>query len=382
MKKIALLFPYLRESGICKVPAIHSKMFIEESFEVDIIVRDDLIEYPYDGNLINLGVKSRSGFLKAFTYLELLYKVYRFKKQKKYDVVISHTPHCNFINVLTKGRERVITTTHITADFHNTVASMTLGFILKKSDYMVTVSKSLEVSLKRQFSVFQNKIVCIYNPVLTDSIKENALSPLVEDNFPYLLTVGRLSLQKAHWSLIKAFSVISISHPALTLIILGDGVLESALKQLVRDLGMTGKVLFKGFDNNPYRYMKNCKLFVLSSLNEGFPLVLLEAMASGAPILSSDCISGPREIITPESSLTSELDYASSFEFGYLYSNQGADENYNSTELCNSDKRLAIAIDMALKNESELNRLKNEGVSRLQSLSLKEVYKCWEPLLK
>jgi len=382
MKKIAIICPYLRESGICKVPAIHSTMFTDKGFEVDIIVRDDVVEYTYDGNLINLEVKTRPGFLKILTYFELLYKIYKVKKQKKYDIVISHTPHCNLINVLTKTKEKVITTTHITGDFHNAIASFTLGFIIRKSDYMVAVSKSLETTLKSQFPHLKRKILSIYNPVFTDNIREKSLLPFTEIDQPYLLTVGRLSKQKAHWSLIKAFSIISKSYPKLLLIILGEGRLESSLKKLVNDLELTEKVLFKGFDNNPYRYMKNCKLFVLSSLNEGFPLVLLEAMASGAAVLSSDCVSGPREIISPTSPLTSELDYGTSFEYGYLYSNQGSDESFNAQELSESDKRLAIAIDMALKNENELNRLKDEGAFRLKTLSLEEIYKQWESLLK
>lgn len=205
--------------------------------------------------------------------------------------------------------------------------------------------------------------------------------PLQGAGKSFLLSVGRLSKQKAHWSLIKAFSLIAKKNTDLILVILGEGILKAQLMLLVNELSLTDRVVFKGFDNNPYRYMKNCELFILPSLNEGFPLVLLEALASGAPVLSSDCVSGPREIISPSSSLKSEVNYEKEFEFGYLYSNIGCEMNFDANFISDADKSLASAIDNILLNKSKLNGLREKGGCRLEPLSLQAIYKEWKMIL-
>ena len=111
-----------------------------------------------------------------------------------------------------------------------------------------------------------------------------------------MLAVGRLTEQKDFSTLIHAFAQVRQGHPA-RLLILGEGEERPALEALVRKLGLEQDVNFPGWVENPYPYMVRASLFVLSSRWEGLPTVLIEALCCGTPAVSTDCPSGPREIL-------------------------------------------------------------------------------------
>src|SRR5262249_54469789 len=113
---------------------------------------------------------------------------------------------------------------------------------------------------------------------------------------PVVLGVGRLALQKDFSTLIKAFAHVRSRAPA-RLLILGDGEKRVELEVLVKELGLTADVCLLGYVDNPFAYMRRCAAFVLSSEYEGLPNSLIEAMACGAPVISTDCPCGPAEIL-------------------------------------------------------------------------------------
>ena len=113
---------------------------------------------------------------------------------------------------------------------------------------------------------------------------------------PVILGAGRLTEQKDFPTLIRAFALVRKKHPA-RLMILGEGEERSKLETLVQELGLEKEVSLPGFVDNPYKYMKRAAVFVLSSRWEGFPNVLVEAMALGTPVVSTDCPNGPAEIL-------------------------------------------------------------------------------------
>jgi glycosyltransferase involved in cell wall biosynthesis len=110
------------------------------------------------------------------------------------------------------------------------------------------------------------------------------------------LSVGRLSKEKDYATLLRAFADLQL-HPDARLIILGEGSLRDALEELVSTLRLGSRVSMPGFVSNPYAYMARAQLFVLSSQFEGLPGVLIEALACGCQVVSTDCPSGPREIL-------------------------------------------------------------------------------------
>lgn len=165
---------------------------------------------------------------------------------------------------------------------------------------VIALSKGVKTDLIKNFSIKKQKIEVIYNPVEVDKIRilsQKSVNDIKHETNTYsLLTVGRLAEEKDHSTLIKAFSLVLNSVNA-KLYIVGRGPKEEELKKSARDLGIKNKVEFLGFKKNPYKYMKNSDVFILSSLWEGFSHVIVEAMAVGTPVISTDCNSGPAEII-------------------------------------------------------------------------------------
>ena len=150
----------------------------------------------------------------------------------------------------------------------------------------------------------RERIEVIYNPVMRPELQEKAQAPLDHPWFkpggpPVVLAVGSLSVQKDFPTLIQAFAQVRQARPA-RLLILGEGTERPALEALIRQLDLEQDVSLAGFVTNPYAYMAQASLFVLSSRWEGLPGVLIEALCCGTPVISTDCPSGPREILRKE----------------------------------------------------------------------------------
>ena len=167
------------------------------------------------------------------------------------------------------------------------------------ADKIVALSNGVKNDLVLNFGIRKSKINVIYNPVEVEYIRQVSKEPVddlefLQDN-KKIISVGRLAEQKDYPTLFLAIKALSKDN--VHLIILGQGTLEKRLKILCNNLGIQDKVHFCGFKKNPFKYMKHSDLFVLSSKWEGFGHVIVEAMASGVPVLSTDCNSGPAEII-------------------------------------------------------------------------------------
>lgn len=167
------------------------------------------------------------------------------------------------------------------------------------ADQIVAVSEGVRADLIEKFHIRADKIQVIYNPMDIDSIigfsKALPEHPFFREGVLIFIAVGRLVQGKGFDILIEAFHMV-LSEMDARLIILGEGPQEESLKKLV-DTGLTGKVSFAGFQKNPYAFLSRADIFVLSSRHEGLPMVLLEAMACGIPVIATDCRSGPREIL-------------------------------------------------------------------------------------
>jgi glycosyltransferase involved in cell wall biosynthesis len=142
-----------------------------------------------------------------------------------------------------------------------------------------------------------------YNPVTTDDLPRLAAEPLdhpwvAPGAPPIVLGAGKLKPQKAFDVLLRAFSHMRARRPA-RLVILGEGPERSRLEALARKLGVAGDVALPGFAANPFAWMSRCGVFALSSAWEGLPGVLIQALACGCPVVSTDCPSGPSEILEP-----------------------------------------------------------------------------------
>jgi glycosyltransferase involved in cell wall biosynthesis len=144
------------------------------------------------------------------------------------------------------------------------------------------------------------KIKVLYNFIDLNYIHRKQLEWVDSNIFkdkPVVIACGRLTEQKGFSYLIKAFYKIKKEFKNATLLILGQGEKEEELRSLVKDLNIKDSVKFLGFQKNPYKYFYNSNLFVLSSLWEGLPGVLIEALTCEVPVVSTNCKSGPKEIL-------------------------------------------------------------------------------------
>ncbi|MFB2879957.1 glycosyltransferase [Floridanema aerugineum] len=169
------------------------------------------------------------------------------------------------------------------------------------ADGIIAASQGVAEDVSQISGVPVNNIDVIYNPVVMPELFEKAKEPIDHPWFasgepPVILGVGRLVPQKDFPTLIKAFAIVKQQISA-KLMILGEGEKRLQLEALVRELGLENDVDMPGFKDNPYTYMAKAKLFVLSSAWEGFGNVVAEAMAVGTPVVSTDCPSGPAEIL-------------------------------------------------------------------------------------
>ncbi|MBD1847830.1 glycosyltransferase [Cyanobacteria bacterium FACHB-63] len=169
------------------------------------------------------------------------------------------------------------------------------------ADGIVAVSNGVAKDLAQTASLPLSSIQTIYNPVITPELFTSAEEPVDHPWFnspdvPVLIGVGKLEAQKDFPNLIRAFAKVRQVRPA-RLVILGWGPDRPQLEALIQELGVQDDVDLSGYVQNPYAYMARSSVFVLSSAWEGLPTVLIEAMALGLPVVSTDCESGPSEIL-------------------------------------------------------------------------------------
>jgi glycosyltransferase involved in cell wall biosynthesis len=163
-----------------------------------------------------------------------------------------------------------------------------------KNRNIITVSKGVEKDFLTLTT--PKTIQTIYNPFDIEEIREKA-EEKIDLNFDYIINVGNLTKVKNQALLLKAYSKLDTN---LHLVLVGKGNQETNLKNLAKKLGIEKKVHFLGWQSNPYKYIKNAKLFVLSSNVEGFGNVLIESLILNTPVVSTNCPSGPNEILVDE----------------------------------------------------------------------------------
>ncbi len=169
------------------------------------------------------------------------------------------------------------------------------------ADAIVAASRGVADDVARMAHIPADTIQVIYNPVVTPSVLAKMQQPIdhpwfAPDAPPVILGVGRLVSQKDFPTLVNAFAIVRQQRPA-RLMILGEGEDRAKLEAQIRELGLQADVALPGFAENPYAYMAHASVFALSSIFEGFGNVVAEAMAAGTAIVSTDCPSGPAEIL-------------------------------------------------------------------------------------
>ena len=173
--------------------------------------------------------------------------------------------------------------------------------LFREADGVVAVSRGVANDIASITKIPRQKIHVIANPTVTPELTSLSRAPVAHPWFnpvtaPVILGIGGLRRSKDFPTLVRAFALVRRQRSA-RLMILGRGGRKEALLKLARELGVDEDVQLPGFVSNPYSYLAKGSVFVLSSLWEGSPNVLIEALAVGTPVVATDCPSGPRDIL-------------------------------------------------------------------------------------
>ncbi|MFX1523806.1 MAG: glycosyltransferase, partial [Promethearchaeota archaeon] len=308
-KKVLIIAPSLMFGGGAEKVASALSLNLYRHYEVSILTFFHYDEiYPFKGAYYTIG--ERHHFSRFFARF---YKMQKIIKLVDPDIIITFMNKTSFwvitIRYLTRIDIPIIISMNTNPNFHyrkRIYGKFLIRFLypLKKVDHIVPVSKELKKILVNKYRIDADKIITIYNGFDIERIQKlakenvsNQKSIFNNQNLIKFVTIGRLSKEKGHIYLIKAFSKVIREIPNSRLFIIGEGPLKGKLMKLVKKFQLENKIFLLGSIKNPYKYISKADIFVLSSLHEGLPTVLIEALACGLPIISTNCETGPKEIL-------------------------------------------------------------------------------------
>lgn len=297
-KKIALVVYSLGMGGAEKVVSDLSFQFAKQHDVTLILFDGSRMYYPYAGELIDIQCPSKHGFIaRVLNFLDRASQLRQIFRMRHFDIIISVMEHANFPAIL--ASRQTIAANHCNPDRNFSHFDWLFArWLYPRAKRVVAVSQE-GVKIFQQRLGLQN-IDCLYNPVNLRQIRELARErPAIQIDGPYIVAAGRLSPEKNFTMLLEAYAD-SQARQDFKLLILGEGDARPLLENRVRELGLEKQVMLPGFIRNPYPYIAQARCLVLSSLHEGFPVILIEALGLGRPVISTNCETGPTEIIQQE----------------------------------------------------------------------------------
>ncbi|SEL40702.1 glycosyltransferase [Haloferax larsenii] len=312
---VAFYIPSMGVGGAQKVTATIANGLVEAGHRVDIVVSYGGGEFTDALDDAVRVVDLETPRLPFVGVLASVPALRRYLNEEQPDVLIGAMMHANVVSVLADAASGAETTVALTE--HNTVGvrhgrkeALTARIAARlygSADSVIAVSEGVANSIATELGTDPESIAVLYNPIEVDDIAAAATHPIAEQtparewlsdpSLRVLFTVGRLEAAKDLPTLLRAFARVHDERPETRLVVAGTGSKRDELESLASSLGIRERVCFPGYVENAYAYMGRADAFVLSSRHEGLPTVLLEALACGLPIASTDCPSGPHEIL-------------------------------------------------------------------------------------
>jgi len=396
-KNIVLYIVGLTGGGAERVVS-NLSLNMPENINTTIVIlnpKEDNVSYDYKGDLLDLQPPNHlKNILKwKMNYIYSIYKLSKIKKDRNIDATISFIDGSNLKNIyselISNYKTRVIISVrNYPSKREKKIRKGLTNIFYHRADLVVTVSKDIKQYLLDNFEIEENRIKVIYNPCDIKKIKNLSKEKITKqkhrlifkDDSPVIINIASFKStgQKGQWHLIRAFKKIQQKYPGSKLVFLGKGDLEDYAKKITKKLYLNDNIFFLGFQDNPFKFLAKSDIFVLPSLFEGLPNTMLEAMACGLPIISSDCPSGPREILAPgtdfRKKLEGKIEYA---EYGIL--TPVCDGNYYSANdpLTKEEKMIANAVIRLLNNKEIREHYQNQSKKRIADFSPEKIIEQW-----
>lgn len=390
-KNVAFLIPSMRNGGAERVLSNMSTNFNDDINQKIIVWDGKDVDYPFNGELIDIDVHNKDNIISnMFVLLKRVSKVKQEKKNNNIQTTISFLEGPNIVNILGRKKDKVIVSVH---NFQSKERKGIYGVIFKtlikqfynKADIVVSVSEQIKKDLVENFNIKEDKVKVIYNPFDIAKIK-NMMTEELEDeykeifNYPVIINAGRLTEQKGQWHLIKSFSEVKKDIPNAKLVILGQGELENDLLNLCKSLNIEKDVHLLGFQKNPFKFIHRADIFALTSLFEGFPMCLAESMVCETAIISTDCKSGPREMLFDKCDISKTSNKIEFADYGVLSCPFNDEMDLTST-ICKEEKEFSKGIVELLNSEKLRTDYINKSKKRVEKFDVSNILKQWKDII-
>lgn len=403
-KKILILVESLKVGGGSeRFAATLGTQLHKHGYEVSYLtLMDENPKYDFKGDYHTLNMddiyanylKPGFYFKRGFNLLRYSPEIKRICEDLKVDTIISVSEIANFYAVFSRWLYRnkvpIISTQHMNPEIFmdSSLKYRLMKFFYHRTDEVVCVSREIERILNQDYDVKNTQT--IYNMMDIEGNIKLSLEELpqeygelfTKDCFNFI-NIGRLNQQKGQWFLIRSFRRVVNKYDNARLFILGEGDLRGRLKDLIHDLDLVGNVFLLGEQENVFPFLKNSDCFIFSSLWEGLPLTLIEALSMDLPIISTDCKTGPREVLCPELDLDENIEYPYLGKHAILtktFPNKLLIKNLEEIPLNKTETQMS---DMMIKmiEDSTLRENYSNGRKRSETFSNKKIIKKWDELL-
>ncbi|WP_026670911.1 glycosyltransferase [Butyrivibrio sp. AE3006] len=370
-KRIAIICPTLSGGGAERIAGLLS-IRLADLYEVYVVVLcEDKVTYDYGGRLV---LFSDVADYRNMSKPEILRVI---KIKYRIDISISFLDLMNYYNLIAREQDKIIISERNTlshSDGISYVEKHRAKQYYPAADHIVACSAGVGQELVKDYAVPSELVSTIYNYVDIEDIRKKANMPLEDEIIDYLggsdyfINVGRLYSQKNQETLIKQFYVYHESKPEVKLLIVGSGEKYEDLSRQIQELGLRQFVRILPYRNNPFNLVKGAKAFILTSRYEGLPNVLIEAMALGVPIISTDCFSGPRELLNDEVDYSKYLGDFVVGKRGILLGNPKEDF---------TDVRLVDAMNWIDDNPDKVQAIVHEQRKYMENYSIDSITNKW-----
>lgn len=376
--------------GAEKVAATLGNQLLERGYNVHLLTfyehRD---KYPYHGTYHSFNEQPRGKLAKLWGIPLRIYRIARYIKQHDIDFCYTFLEEANFYTLVARRLFRI--TAPVVVSVRNNTRSRSwlvqrlMRWLYPAARSVVCVTRGVEEMLREDHNL--RNLTTIYNPIDIAATKVRAAETLpaahqwLASTTPLYIHIGRHTHQKGQWSLLRAFAALVTQQPAAQLVMLGDGPDTARLSAFISELGLDESVHLLGKQTNVLPYLQAADVAVSSSLWEGMPNTLLEALSVGTPIVATDCATGPREILAPELTPNETISYPYHTACGTLTTPLPDEPCYQPPSevlLTPAEQQLATTMLAALTSQYDHAAF----AARSAEFGLAETIDQWEGLLR